>query len=182
MKNTGMAVSLDVGEPKNIHPADKQTVGARLADAALGGTYGDKVESSSPTFVQATVENGSVRAWFSHADGLTTKGQPVGGFEVAGYDRKFVPAEARIEKVGPDETIVASASAVPHPRYVRYGWAPVVTRLSVQPGGFADRYFYFRTVVSTSDRSFRVTPEVYLAELSIQRITAINTHRLPVLL
>ena len=127
LKNTGMAVTLDIGEPKNIHPADKQTVGARLAAAALGGVYGAKVESSSPTFVQATVENGSVRAWFSHAEGLTTKGQPVGGFEVAGYDHKFVPADARIEKNGADETVVATSSAVTHPRYVRYGWTPVVT-------------------------------------------------------
>ena len=127
IKNTGMAVTLDVGEPKNIHPADKQTVGARLAAAALGGTYNQKVESASPTFVQATVENGSVRAWFSHAAGLTTRGQPVGGFEVAGYDRKFVPADARIEIVGEDETVVATAATIPHPHYIRYGWTPVVT-------------------------------------------------------
>ena len=127
LKNTGMAVTLDVGEPKNIHPADKQTVGARLAAAALGGTYGERVESASPTFVQATVENASVRAWFSHANGLTTKGQSVGGFEVAGYDHKFVPAEARIEKVGANGTVVATAPDVPHPHYVRYGWTPVVT-------------------------------------------------------
>lgn len=127
LENTGMAVTLDVGNPTNIHPADKQTVGARLAAAALGGTYGEKVESASPTFVQATTEGSSMRAWFSHAAGLTTKGQPVGGFEVAGLDHKFVPAEARIEKVGGSETVVATATAVPHPRYIRYGWASVVT-------------------------------------------------------
>jgi sialate O-acetylesterase len=127
MKNTGMAVSLDVGEAKNIHPADKQTVGARLAAAALGGTYGEKVESSSPTFVQATVEGGGVRAWFSHAEGLTTKGQPTGGFEVAGYDHKFVPAEARIEKIGVNETVIATAATVAHPHYIRYAWTSVVT-------------------------------------------------------
>lgn len=127
LKNTGMAVTLDVGEAKNIHPADKQTVGARLAAAALGVAYGEKVESSSPAFVQASTENGSMRVWFSHAGGLTTKGQPVGGFEVAGYDRKFVPADARIEKVGAEETVVATSSAVPHPHYVRYAWTPVVT-------------------------------------------------------
>ena len=127
LENTGMAVTLDVGDAKNIHPADKQTVGARLAAAALGVAYHEKVESSSPAFVQATTENGSMRVWFSHADGLTTKGQPAGGFEVAGLDRKFVPAEARIEKVGADETVVANSPTVPHPRYVRYGWTPVVT-------------------------------------------------------
>jgi sialate O-acetylesterase len=127
MKNTGMAVSLDVGEAKNIHPADKQTVGARLAAAALGGTYGEKVESASPTFVQATVENTGIRAWFSHAEGLTTKGQPTGGFEVAGYDHRFVPAEARIEKIGANETVIATAAAVAHPRYIRYAWTSVVT-------------------------------------------------------
>lgn len=127
LENTGMAVTLDVGDAKNIHPADKQTVGARLAAAALGVAYHEKVEASSPAFVQATTENGSMRAWFSHADGLTTKSQPVGGFEVAGLDRKFVPAEARIEKVGAEETVIANSPAVPHPHYVRYGWTPVVT-------------------------------------------------------
>lgn len=127
LENTGMAVSLDVGNATNIHPADKQTVGARLAAAALAGTYGEKVEGTSPLFVQATVEESSIRAWFSHSNGLKTKVTPVGGFEVAGVDRKFVPAEARIEKVGAFETVVATAASVPQPRYIRYGWSPVVT-------------------------------------------------------
>lgn len=127
LENTGMAVTLDVGNATNIHPADKQTVGARLAAAALGGTYSEKVEAASPTFVQATTEGANMRAWFSHAGGLTTRGQPTGGFEVAGLDRKFVPAEARVEKLGGFETVVATAATVPHPRYIRYGWSSVVT-------------------------------------------------------
>lgn len=120
---TGMAVSLDVGLTGNVHPPDKQTVAARLAQSALGMVYGQKVETASPMFVEATTEGSAMRVWFSHAEGLTSKGQPLGGFEIAGDDRKYVPATATIEK----STVVVSADGVAVPKYVRYGWAGTVT-------------------------------------------------------
>jgi sialate O-acetylesterase len=125
--NTGMAVTLDIGTPNNVHPPDKETVGARLAQTALGMVYGRKVEAASPLFVEATTEGASMRAWFSHAKGLSSPDAVVGDFEVAGADHKFVAATAKIEKIGEDETVVASAPGVAAPMYVRYGWTPVVT-------------------------------------------------------
>jgi sialate O-acetylesterase len=123
--NTGMAVTIDIGDPDNVHPADKQTVGARLALAARAVAYGETVEYSGPLFRQAAPENGGVRVWFDHtAHGLVAKGDALQGFEIAGDDRHFVPATASID----GETIVVSSPQVADPKYVRYGWAnaPVV--------------------------------------------------------
>jgi sialate O-acetylesterase len=125
--NTAMVVTLDVGNPTNIHPPDKQTVGDRLAQCALGIVYGAKVETSSPLFVQATTEGSTIRAWFSHATALMIKDAKIGDFEVAGEDHNFVAATARIERIGDAETVVASAPGVPSPIYVRYGWQGYVT-------------------------------------------------------
>jgi sialate O-acetylesterase len=127
MRNTGMAVTLDVGTPNNVHPPDKQTVGNRLALAALATVYGEKIEYSSPEFLQATTEPNAMRAWFTHAEGLTTRGQEVGGFELAGDDHKFMPATAKIEKIGDSDTVLVSSPQIPFPRFVRYDWSGVVT-------------------------------------------------------
>jgi len=124
--NTGMAVSLDVGKPTNAHPPDKQTVGARLAQTALGMVYGRNVETASPTFERATTEGNGIRAWFSHAEGLKPVDAVISDFEVAGADHKFVPATVSLEKVGELETVVATASGMNAPMFVRYGWAKTV--------------------------------------------------------
>lgn len=123
--NTGMAVTIDVGNPKDIHPRDKKTVGTRLALAARALAYGETLPYSGPLFRQATPEGSSLRVHFDHAGGLATKGGPVTGFEVAGVDGRYVPADARIEGT----TVVVSSPAVAAPRLVRYGWAdnPVVS-------------------------------------------------------
>jgi len=123
--NTAMVVTVDIGDPDNVHPADKQTVGARLALAARALAYGEKVEYSGPQFRQATSEGDSVRVWFDHAtNGLTAKGAVPQGFEIAGADGRFVAASAHID----GKTVVVSSVQVSDPRYVRYGWAnaPVV--------------------------------------------------------
>jgi len=119
---TGMAVSLDVGLKGNIHPPDKQTVAARLALAARAVAYGEGVEHDGPLFRQATAEAQAVRVWFDHANGLTSKASSVSGFEIAGADHRFVPAEAKID----GSTVVVSAGSVEHPVYVRFGWASFV--------------------------------------------------------
>ncbi len=120
LANTGMAVTIDIGNPANIHPTNKQDVGLRLALAARAVAYGEKLEYSGPLFRQALREAGGMRVWFEHTGGgLTAKGGALKGFEVAGADRKFVPAEGRIE----GGSVVVTAGAVAAPMYVRYGWA-----------------------------------------------------------
>jgi len=99
-----------VGTPENVHPPDSQPllIGLRLRPAP--GVYGEDVEYSSPEFLQATSEPNGMRVWFTHAEGLTSRDQEVGGFEVAGDDHNFVPATAKIEKVGESETVLVSRS------------------------------------------------------------------------
>lgn len=118
--NTAMAVTIDIGNPANVHPADKQDVGHRLALAALDLAYGEQVEDSGPLYRQTTGDGSALRVWFDHdASGLVAKGGPLTGFEVAGADHKFVAATAWIEGA----SVVVSSPEVPEPEFVRYGWA-----------------------------------------------------------
>lgn len=123
--NTAMAVTIDIGNPGNVHPADKQTVGARLALAARALAYGEQTEYSGPLFRLAAPDGPGMRVWFDHAgDQLSAKGGSLEGFEIAGDDHRFVKADARIE----GSTVVVTSPRVPAPAFVRYGWAnaPVV--------------------------------------------------------
>jgi sialate O-acetylesterase len=120
LRNTAMAVTIDIGNPDDVHPTDKVDVGHRLALAARALTYGETgLEYSGPMFREATPEGSAIRAWFNHGKGLNAKGGEVTGVEVAGRDGKFVPAQARIE----GDTLVASSPDVPAPVAIRYGWA-----------------------------------------------------------
>ena len=124
--NTAMAVTLDVGEPDNVHPADKQTVAARLALAGRALAYGEQVDFSGPLFRQAVPERDGMRVLFDHTAGrLVSKESSLPGFEVAGEDRHFTAASAKID----GDTVIVTSSAVQHPRYVRYAWenAPQAT-------------------------------------------------------
>ncbi len=123
LRNTAMAVTIDVGTPDNVHPPDKQSVGLRLALAARAMVYGEAVEFSGPALQEVTREGDSLRAWFSHAAGLKAKGGSLEGFEVAGDDRQFKAAIARIDGA----TIVAQASGIAQPKYLRYAWANAPT-------------------------------------------------------
>jgi sialate O-acetylesterase len=119
--NTGMAVTIDVGDPNNVHPADKQTVGHRLALAARVPTYSEDVRHSGPLFRQATMGADGMRVYFSGADGkLAARGGTLEGFELAGEDRRFVPAVAKIDPDG--ATVTVTSSQIAAPRYVRYAW------------------------------------------------------------
>jgi sialate O-acetylesterase len=115
--NTGMAVTIDIGNPDDVHPLNKQDVAKRLALWARAKTYGESVEFSGPLFRQLTREGTSLRVWFDHGDGLNAK--TLHGFEVAGDGERFHAATARIEGA----TIIADSTDVPHPVRVRYGWA-----------------------------------------------------------
>jgi sialate O-acetylesterase len=117
--NTAMAVTIDIGNPTNVHPTDKVDVGLRLARAARVLSYGEAIEYSGPLYRQATPEGSALRVWFDHAKGLTARGGAVTGFEIAGADGKFVPATATIEGA----TVVAASPSVAEPVFVRYGWA-----------------------------------------------------------
>ena len=129
--NSGLAVTIDLGEAKNIHPANKQEVGRRLALVAEAKTYGRDVVCSGPSFASAQFDAGNVRIIFrpGTALGLTPQdGGPIKGFAIAGEDKKFVWAEAKILPGGSvsketDGTIVLSSPQVAKPVAVRYGWA-----------------------------------------------------------
>ena len=118
---TDMAVIDDIGEPKNIHPLNKQDVGKRLALAAQAITYGEKVEYSGPMFRQLTREANALRIFFDHTGtGLQSRGgETLLGFEIAGNSGDYVPAEARID----GSTVVVSCDQVADPARVRYAWA-----------------------------------------------------------
>lgn len=120
LKNTAMAVTIDIGNPEDVHPTDKQDVGARLAVAARAVAYGEKVEYSGPLYRLSAKEGKGIRLWFDHAEsGLVAKHGKLTGFEIAGADNKFVPADVQIE----GSTILVSSPQVPEPKLVHYGWS-----------------------------------------------------------
>ncbi len=119
--NTGMAVSIDVGDAYDIHPRDKRSVGLRLARWALAETYGRGGVPSGPLYAGMAVESGGrIRCRFQHGAGLrTSDGATPKQVAIAGLDRKFIWAEAAIE----GDTLVAWHPSVPRPVAVRYAWA-----------------------------------------------------------
>ena len=117
--NSGIAVTIDIGDAADIHPRNKQDVGKRLALQALKKTYGKDVVAAGPEFKSAKVEGGAMRLSFdSVGGGLVAKDGTLKGFAIAGEDKKFVWAEAKID----GETVVVSSPQVASPVAVRYGW------------------------------------------------------------
>lgn len=121
LANTGMAVTIDIGNPKDIHPRNKQDVGKRLALWALAGTYGKSLVYSGPVYKSMQAEGDKIILHFDHiGGGLVARGDgKLEGFAVAGEDRKFVCADARID----GDTVVVGSDEVSHLVAVRYGWA-----------------------------------------------------------
>ena len=120
LPKTAMAVTLDIGESRNLHPRNKQEVGRRLALGALEVAYGKDVIAAGPTFRSASREGAALRVRFDAvAAGLTTiDGAPPRGFVVAGADRTWHPAEAKIEGAA----VLVASPEVADPVAVRYGW------------------------------------------------------------
>jgi sialate O-acetylesterase len=116
--NTGMAVTIDIGDRNDIHPRNKQEVGRRLSLWARSMAYGERIEYSGPLFRQAVPEGPSIRILFEHAAGLNAKSGALTGFEAAGADRVFHPADARIE----GNAIVLTSPNVASPQHARYAW------------------------------------------------------------
>lgn len=121
LPNTAQAVIIDIGEANDIHPRNKLDVGKRLALAAERIAYGkNDVVHSGPVFDSMTIEGNQARLKFQFADGMHAKtGDKVTGFAVAGEDRKFVWADAKIA----GDTVIVSAPGVEKPVAVRYAWA-----------------------------------------------------------
>lgn len=122
--NIGMACILDAGEKDCIHPANKEAAGERLAYLALAKTYGKKgFEYSGPVVNEMTVEGPVVKLTFDHAqNGLTTFGKPLENFEIAGENKRFVPASAFITRQG----ITVFSPSVEKPVAVRYAFKDFV--------------------------------------------------------
>jgi len=132
LPDTGMAVTIDIGEAGNLHPPDKIYVGQRLALAARHVAYGEDVVYSGPIFDSMTVQGNKIRLKFSHVTGGLKIGTPpptaagktisvspeLSGFGIAGADQKFVWAKASIE----GDTVVVYNDKVQQPLAVRYDW------------------------------------------------------------
>lgn len=118
--NTGMAVTMDIGNPDNIHPRNKQDVGKRLAFWALAHTYGrSSLVFSGPLYRSLKKEKNRIRLFFDHTGGgLVASGGDLTDFEIAGNDREFIPAEARID----GSSIIVLSDSVQDPLAVRYAF------------------------------------------------------------
>jgi len=121
MTNTGMAVTIDIGEEQDIHPKNKQDVGKRLAQWALAKTYGKDVVACGPLMKSMSKQGNAIVIQFDHlGGGLMTKGdEPLKGFAIANSRKIFVWAEAKI--VG--DTVVVSNPDIETPTAVRYAWS-----------------------------------------------------------
>ncbi|MDU1890340.1 MAG: sialate O-acetylesterase [Dysgonomonas sp.] len=121
MDNTGMAVTIDLGNPHDVHPTNKQDVGYRLSLVARANTYGQNIPCYGPMYHSHKIVGNKIRVKFKHVEGaLKIKDNTIlKGFSVAGPDRVFYWADATIEN---DEVIVSSPY-VKFPISVRYAWA-----------------------------------------------------------
>jgi len=143
LPNTGLAVSIDIGDSANVHPKNKEAQSDRLSRIALANVYGKKMEFSGPLYAGMKVEGNAIRISFTHAQGLTThypdglyahvssppnppstaevpatNDGPLKWFQVAGADGKYVDAQATID----GSTVVVRSPDVPAPTEVRYAW------------------------------------------------------------
>jgi len=116
---TGQAVIVDLGNVRDIHPRDKRDVGRRLARLALARDYGQKITDSGPVLDKAVREGAGYRVTFTSINGHLIAPQNIlGGFELAGADKVFKPADAKIE----NDTVLVTSADVAEPVAVRYAW------------------------------------------------------------
>ena len=119
VRNCGLAVTVDTGEVDNIHPKDKKIVGERLALCALAKEYGEKIPYEGPTFKSVEPVPGGLKLHFEHTDGgLVVKGGKLEEFSIAGKDRKWHWADAKVE----GDAVIVSSPEVSEPVAVRYAW------------------------------------------------------------
>lgn len=118
--NTGMVVTMDIGDATDIHPRNKQEVGRRLALWAQANTYGkSELVFSGPMYESMKVDGGEARVKFKYGSGLkTADSKPAMNCWIAGEDRRFFPADTKIA----GDLLLVSCSHVPKPLAVRHGW------------------------------------------------------------
>jgi sialate O-acetylesterase len=118
--HTAMIVTHDLVTPSdNVHYLDKLPVGQRMALAALGTVYGKSIEYSGPVYHHVEFKGGKARITFDHVGGgLIARGDKLGGFALAGADRKWVWANAHIH----GDSVIVESLAIPNPVAVRYAW------------------------------------------------------------
>jgi sialate O-acetylesterase len=124
ISNTALVTTIDMSET-DVHYKNKQPIGERAMKAALNLAYGKKIEYCGPIYKSMKIDGNKAILEFSHADkGLIQKGDTLKGFVLAGSDKKFYFAEAKID----GNKVVVSCKDVANPVAVRYGWAdfPVV--------------------------------------------------------
>jgi sialate O-acetylesterase len=120
--NTGMVVTMDIGDFMNIHPANKQDVGKRLAGLALANDYGKPIIASGPLYKSYEISGNKVIIELDFVgSGLMTIDSGLSEFEISGADKNYVPAEAKI--VG--DKVQVFSSSIPKPKYVRYAWKDI---------------------------------------------------------
>jgi sialate O-acetylesterase len=119
--NTAMAVAIDRGEWNDIHPDNKKDVGERLALAALKTAYKENLVSSGPLYQSTAIDGAKISISFTNLGGglITNDGDEPSEFAIAGADKKFVWAKAKIE----DGKVIVWSDEVADPKYVRYAWA-----------------------------------------------------------
>ena len=133
LPKTGMTVTTDIGNPNDIHPKNKKDVGKRLALNAMKVAYNNSKIIQSPMYKQVQFsKNKAVVTFENFGSSLIAKGSELKGFEIAGDDKKFYYAQAKIE----ENTIIVSSPNVNKPVSVRYGWsnAPIDANLFNQEG------------------------------------------------
>jgi len=120
LPNTGMAVTIDIGDANRIHPQNKQETGRRLALIARAKTYGENIPYSGPIYKSQVIKGNTIELEFTHTDnGLLAKGDTLKGFTIAGDDKKFYPAQAVIS----GNKVIVTSRDVANPTAVRYAWA-----------------------------------------------------------
>jgi len=120
LPNTAMAVAIDLGEWNDIHPDNKKDVGKRLALAALKLTYGKEVVHSGPVYESSVIDGNKITIHFKNSNGLITNdGEAPSEFAIAGDDKKFIWAKAKID----GDKVIVWNDTLREPRYVRYSWA-----------------------------------------------------------
>ena len=117
--NTGQAITIDIGNPRDIHPKNKQEVGRRLGLIARAQIYGEQVDFRGPTFGRLHCADGKATIDFANAEKLVVRGNRLLGFEIAGKDQKFYLADARIDGT----SVIVTSKDVPSPVAVRYAFA-----------------------------------------------------------
>jgi len=118
--NTGMAITMDIGDPKQGHPTNKSEFATRLSRVVLHDVYQKNIALwSGPLFKSAEITADHVTITFDHATGLKAKSGTLEGFAIAGDDKKFVWADATIES----DKVIVSSSEIKAPKVVRYSWA-----------------------------------------------------------